>query len=810
MNMLAQTTHLGESSSAGNPFFNFIYGWFNDPIFIFITGIVLLGLFFWYLSSDNDKVKRNAGTLFILGISAFSWFSLLSSGIRYGIDIDGGVSFTLQVQPNIIDGKPVPLTSHAMEQACTTINERLNSTGANEVTVMPQGADKIQIQIPETNPEKIKQQRDIITKIAHLELLPVHPSNNELLSKGIERIPGWELYDYIFTDNSGKKHTQKLFLTKRSQLSGRDIASAYADPERRGHVNVTLSSDGSDKMWKITSQMRQGYDQLAIVLDGRVVSAPVVQSKLSRNFSISGLDDPGEAEQLAKTLSNPLTNQLTVLEERQVSASLGQQALHQGEMAGVAGLIICFILVLLYYRFAGMVAIVGLSINALILLGCMSLFGFVLTLPGIAGIVLTLGVAVDANVLIYERLREEKERGKPFRVALRTAYDKAFSAIFDSNITSLITAVILFSISSGTIKGFAVTLTVGIASSMIGALVVTRVLFYWAERIGMVKDMRFLNIFKKNSQIDFMSKRGYAGAISIILLLICFVYSGIKGKECLGIDFTGGASITYEVPSDSKIQFRDVEQLAGSVAGLKQAPTMQEFKTGAGDINIIIRCAADQGDVNAITAKIKSSMPEMVQEGGPGIEIIGPILGQEFLTNSLYAIIAGLVGIMLYLTVRFEWSFALGAVIAILHDVLLVLGIIILLDHKLNIIHVGAILTIAGYSINDKIIIFDRIREQLRFADPNENEVQMMNAAINNTLSRTILTSGATLATLVCLYFFGGPSMQDFSETILIGIVIGTYSSIYIAPPCVLMLPRKHGLHDEVKRAMEAEMGKVS
>lgn len=807
MNMLALTSLLAAAPADGNPFFNFIYSWFSDPIFIFITGIILLGLFFWYLSSDDDKIKRNAGTLFIIGLASFSWFSLISSGIRYGIDIDGGVSFTLQVKPNVIDGKPIPLTHNAMEQACSTINERLNATGANEVTVMPQGADKILIQIPETNQEKIKQQREIITKIAHLELLPVHPENRELLSKGIERIPGWELYTYSFTDDSGKDHTEKLFLTKRSQLSGRDIASAYASPEQRGHVNVTLSSVGADKMWKITSLMKPGYDRLAIVLDGRVVSAPVVQSKLSRNFSISGLDKPGEAEQLAKTLSNPLTNQLDILEERQVSASLGQQALHQGELAGAAGLVICFILVLLYYRFAGMVAIVGLTINALILLGCMSLFGFVLTLPGIAGIVLTLGVAVDANVLIYERLREEKDRGKPFKVALRTAYEKAFSAIFDSNITSLITAVILFAMSSGTIKGFAVTLTVGIASSMIGAIVVTRVLFYWAERIGMLKDMHFLNLFKNETKIDFLGKRKFTGALSVILLIACIVGAGLKGEKCLGIDFTGGASITYEIPAEAHLPVSTVEKAIATI-GLKQEPTIQEFKTGTGDVNIIIRCAADQNDVNLITDKIKTSLPQIVKEGGPSVDMIGPVLGQEFLVNSLYAILAGLLGIMIYLTVRYEWSFALGAVIAILHDVLIVLGIIILSGHQLNIIHVGAILTIAGYSINDTIIIFDRIREQLRFADPDESEVDMMNDAINKTLSRTILTSGATLATLVCLYFFGGPSMQDFSQTILIGIIIGTYSSIYIAPPCVLMLSRKHGLHNEVKRAMEAELGK--
>ncbi|MEG2971589.1 MAG: protein translocase subunit SecD [Akkermansia sp.] len=731
----------------------------------------------------------------------------MSSGIRYGIDIDGGVSFTLQIEPNVIDGKAVPLSSQAMEQACTTINERLNSTGANEVTVMPQGADKIQIQIPETDQEKIKVQREIITKIAHLELLPVHPENDEMLARNIERIPGWELYTYEFKDDNQKPHTQKLFLSKRSQLSGRDIASAYPIQEQRGYVGVTLSTAGADKMWKITSQMRHGRDRLAIVLDGKVVSAPTVQSSLSRNFTVSGMDGPGEAEQLAKTLSNPLTNQLTILEERQVSASLGKMALVQGEMAGLAGLALCFLMVLVYYRFAGLVAIVGLTINALLLLGCMSMFGFVLTLPGIAGIVLTLGIAVDANVLIYERLREEKDNGQTFKESLRRAYDKAFPAILDSNVTSLITAIILFYLASGTIKGFAITLTVGLITSMVGALVVTRVLFYWADRVGMLKDIHFLNLFNSSKNIDFMSKRKYAAIFSILLLLASVSAGFIQKDKCLGIDFTGGAQITYEIPKNVDVGSKAVESALVGLQ-LSQIPTVQEFNNATNETNIIIRCAAVMQDVNLVKSTLLQKIPQMVTPAGPSVDMVGPILGGEFMVGSLWAIAAGMLGIMIYLTIRFEWSFALGAVIAIIHDVLLVIGIIIMCGDQLNIIHVGAILTIAGYSINDKIIIFDRIREQIRYADPDTDETVMMNDAINNTLSRTILTSACTLATLVCLYFFGGPAMEDFSLSIILGIIIGTYSSIYIAPPCVLLLTRKHSLHEEVHRAMEAELGK--
>ncbi len=806
MNLLALTNAPAASSSQNNPVMDFIFSCFGDPLFIFIAGLLLLGLFFWYLSSDNDSTKRNAGTLFILGIAAFSLFSLFTSGIRYGIDIDGGVSFTLQVQPNIIDGQPEPLSKQAMEQACLTINERLNSSGANEVTVMPQGADKIQIQIPETDPEKIKEQREIITKIAHLQILPVHPNNQRLISEGIERVPGYELYDYSFVTDAGKEHTEKLFLTKRPLLTGKDIKSAYPNYAEKGYISVTLSSAGADKMWKATMPMVKGQDRLAIVLDGKVISAPVVQATLSKDFSISGLTKPGEAEQLAKTLTNPLSNELTILEERQVSASLGKTALQQSEIAGVAGLIICFILVAVYYRFAGIVAIVGLSINALILLGLMSLFGFVLTLPGIAGVVLTLGVAVDSNVLINERLREEKEKGNSFGIALRKSYEKAFSAIFDSNITSLITAAILVFMASGTIKGFAVTLIIGIASSMIGAIVVTRVLFYWIEKTGLLHDMQFLNLFKGVGIIDFMGKRHIAIACSGILFLVCVVGTFIQGKQCLGIDFTGGTSITYEVPQGVTADFKKVEQIV-SVLPLSQNATVQEFNTAAGETNIIIRCAANTNDTHLITAGINKDMPEIVTKAGPSVDMVGPILGDEFLRGSLWAIIAGLVGIMVYLAVRFEWSFALGAVIAILHDVLLVLGILILFKEQLNIIHVGAILTIAGYAVNDTIVIFDRIREQIRFADPNTPVKDIMNEALNNTLSRTVLTSASTLAAVICLYFFGGPAMRDFSLSITLGIIIGTYASLFIAPAAVLFFTRKHSLHDEIRENMEAQLG---
>ena len=609
------------------------------------------------------------------------------------------------------------------------------------------------------------------------------------MAEGRVRVPGYRLYEYTFKNGKGEDVTEKLFLEKRESLTGRDIVHAGVDLSRPTEVAVTLSNDGADKMYNLTSRMELNRDRMAVVLDDVVKSAPTVVSVLSKSFVINGLDGPGEAEALTKVLSNPLTNKLNFESASEISASLGHTALLQGEYAGITGLILCFIMMIIYYRFAGLVAIVGLTINALLLLGAMSIFGFELTLPGIAGIVLTLGVAVDANVLIYERLREEKEAGRPFRVAIRNSFDKAFSAIFDSNITSLITAVILYWMATGTIKGFAVTLTVGVITSMIGAILVTRVLFYWADTIGIMKDVKFLNLFKRKSNINFMGQRGWSCSISAILLVICIVVGAMKGKDCLGMDFTGGSSISYLVNKGDVTQKATVQEVAES--------------TDSSKVNILVNFSDNAQDKTEITSALKKSFP--VLDNAPfSEETIGQSMGYDTLITSAWALFFGILGIMIYLTVRFEWTFAIGAVIALTHDVLLVLGLVIISGTELNVIHIGALLTVAGYSINDKIIVFDRIREYIRYADPNDSAEQIMNEAINQTLSRTLLTSLSTLAVLVCLYFFGGPSMEDFAWTISAGILIGTYSSIFIASPAALLFSKKHGLHAEVKQAMKA------
>ena len=459
----------------------------------------------------------------------------------------------------------------------------MNSTGTSEVQILHSN-NKILIQIPQQDrdPEKNKEKLDamvkMLTKMAKLELLTVYPETDrviydldtqELLAAYEEKLAAYEselaagntkarkpalpripskfgLNDYMILpyphineetglpelNKQGRPVVEYMVLQKPyaamqkdMYITGKEVSRAQPDYVRKGYVDVVLNRTGADRMGRLTGSMQIGRDRLAVVLNNQIKCAPVVQAVLHKDFNISGLNGKGEPEDISKALANPLSSDLKVEGRKDVSAQLGQSALEQSGIAGAVGLLGVFAFCYWYYRTAGMVAMVGLTFNAIALLGLMSLFGFVLTLPGIAGIVLTMGVAVDANVLIYERMREERNAGRPFLVCLRQAYEKAFSAIWDSNITSLITAIILFWIASGSIKGFAVTTSVGIITSLIGAVVVTRVLFFWAEHLGLLKEFTFTRAPFQGKTFDFMKYRKPAMIASTLVLLGGLAYT---------------------------------------------------------------------------------------------------------------------------------------------------------------------------------------------------------------------------------------------------------------------------------------------
>ena len=782
----------------------------DDRMLTFLTGLGLLALFFWYFATDFERKKRNIGTVIVAAIGIFSLLSVVpnekwgdvitgkasltdSHNLKGGIDLIGGSSFTLRVQPGKDEnGDPVSVNPTAVQQAIETVEKRLNAFGTADLLIVAQGQDRILVQMPGVSPQEASDVRKTLEKVARLELKTVNPDSRSIVSQ-MEQDPentfepGYDLKELETEDDDGVMGIEKILVNKRYDLDGSYVVHAqelYGPYE--GKLSVKLNSEGASKMFQLTSKMNHGVDRLAIVLDGKVLSAPVVQSSLGANFEISGMKNASEARALAAALLNPLKNPLLVEEERTVSATLGKETVKQGITAGIAGLALTLVFVLLYYRFAGLIALFGLVLNILILFGAMAMFGFTFTLPGIAGIILTIGVAVDANVLVYERLREELAAGKTGKTAIGAAYEKAFSAIFDANITTLLTALILFWRASGTVKGFAVTLTIGILATLITALLCTRVLFWWFSDAGVIKKLSFMNLIPKKA-FNFLGLRKLAFTFSAILILAGLSTVGMKGDQALGIDFTGGAQLSFQMQNGQRIDQAEAQALINTL-DLSKSASSQEETTLTGEELLTIRSATS--DAPKIEAAMISEF-EVLSNNPPSRETISASLGSEFLTTAVWALIIGLITIMVYITIRFEFSFALGAFAALLHDILICLGIVVISGQQLSLIHVGAFLTIAGYSINDTIVVFDRIREDLKTKRGDVKDV--MNTAINSTLSRTVLTSMTTFVAVLVLFIYGGAALKDFSFTIMIGVVVGTYSSIFIASPIVYVWTKMRG-----------------
>ncbi len=783
----------------------------KDPLTVFIIGLTLLILFFWYFATEVERRKRNVGTFLTLGLVVLCFLAAWPprDRLKGGIDILGGSSFSMSIQPRIDEktGEPMAITPEQVEQAIIVIEKRLNAMGTAEPLIARQGDNGILLQMPGVAPEESAKIRETLEKVAKLELREVSTRNEEVAPDGKslasrvlakeEIVPGYQAFEYKSKDVDGNEIKMPILLNRRPALGGSDIAYASPSPQQADAVAITLNRAGTDKMIALTKNMQPGRDRIAIVLDGEVISAPTVnQVPLGKDFIIEGLREPGEVQSLANSLMNPLENALVMGEFRSVSPTLGSAIVKQGLLAGVLSLSLTFLLVMLYYRMSGLIAILGLIVNMVILFGVMAMFGFTFSLPGIAGIVLTIGMAVDANVLIYERLREEIASGKSLRHAIEAAYEKAFSAIFDSNLTSLITAVVLFWLGSGSIKGFAITLTIGLLASMFSAILVTRVMFRWGLDLNFLKKLSFFNLIK-NPNYDFMGKRRTALWMAAGLIVISFVGFGVRGDRALGIDFTGGTRLMFLLGQETEVPLEQVNQSLKGITLTKAAYPQLETNPASGTL-LTVRCASE--DAEAITAQLRETIPAL-GEKKPGAEEtyliemsqeeVSALIGSAFLQQSLIAIAFGLLGIVLYITARFEFSFALGGFVAIFHDIIICVGIVVLMGGELSLIHVGAVLTIAGYSINDTIVIFDRIRETLLIRTGSVEKI--MNEAINATLSRTLLTSSSTLLSVAILAFLGGTALRDFGVIIFLGIIVGTFSSIFVATPVALWWSTRKG-----------------
>ena len=774
----------------------------DNPLIVVGAGIAIVALIFWYVATEIDRRKRTVGSIAIGIVVALCLAAVLplKEKLKGGIDLVGGSSFIVEIQPGQDEeGNPLPVNEGAIEQAKATLSKRLSNSGLSDNLMQPLGENRLIIEMPGVGPERRDEIRETIVTTARLLLKNVHPNSDQIIAQieaGTKTLePGYKVYPIRRTDpESGKLIEPGKILLKRRTIVGGDKVDLARPGNGLGVINVTLSKEGGRRLTNATGNMTIGRDRMAVVLDDEVLIAPSVNAILGRNFIVEGLDGREEVRTVSNALNNPLKYPLNILSERNVSARYGEEVVRQGVYAAGAGLALTLIFVIFYYRIAGFVALIGLTVNMLILFGAMAMFGATFTLPGIAGIILTIGVAVDANVLIYERLREELAGGKSLINAIRAAYEKAFSAIFDANITTLLTAIILLWRASDQMKGFAITLTIGILSSMFAALLVTRVFFFWGSDTGALKKLSFLNLIPAKT-IKFMEMRKPAFMLSSILLIGSLVVMGTKRDSSLGIDFLGGSIVNIQLKEGQELSEATVKKVIDDLP-LEKTPTIQleQPVQAEGDL-VSIKCATN--DLEKIETKLRSGiigiLAEKNTEGNYDIaldnETISASLGGEFLKNSFYALGLGLLAVLFYISLRFEFSFAVGAFAALFHDILICIGVVIMCGTELSLIHVGAFLTIAGYSINDTIVVFDRMRESLR--SKRGDVAQVMNLAINATLSRTILTSVTTFVAVLVLWIFGGSALKDFSFAIMIGVVIGTYSSIFIAAPVVYIWSKK-------------------
>lgn len=642
-----------------------------------------------------------------------------------------------------------------------------------------------------------------------------NPDYNVLLPRDIKLLWGVK----PFTPEGTSDEVLELYAIKaprgtdEAPLEGDVVTDARQalDQTSRPAVSMQMNAEGARK-WRTLTAANIGR-RIAVVLDDYVYTAPVVngeipsgQSEISGNFTLQ------EAQDLANILkSGSLPAPTQIVEESIIGPTLGKEAQSQGIISMVAGLVIVVLFMVAYYAKGGLVAISALVFNIFFILGILAQLGAALTLPGIAGIVLTIGMSIDANVLIFERIKEELRNGAGLMAAINAGYNKAFSAILDSNVTTFLTGAILYALGQGPVKGFAIVLMIGIASSFFSAVFITRVIVSWMSKKGDNSSISFATPFAKNAltgiNFDFLSKRKVAYLISTGIIVIGLAIAAINGLK-FGVDFTGGRSyiVAFEqpvVPSDLKVGLDS--EFDGSV----------EVKTyGANNVLKVTTSYLINEDDDASNKEVEEKVKEGItnvtgmtftedaenlganQFAITGSSKVGATVADDIKASSAEAMIAALIAIFLYILVRFrKWQFSLASIIALIHDTLFVIAAFAIASafgatFEIDQVFIAAVLTVIGYSINDTVIVFDRIRENIENRGTGKL-VKVFNDAINQTLGRTLITSFTTLIVIIVLLLFGGEVLRGFSFALFIGVVVGTYSSVYIATPIVVDLMKK-------------------
>lgn len=700
--------------------------------------------------------------------------------IKLGLDLKGGMHLLLRVETEKID---VNGRKDAVDRAVEIIRNRIDQFGVAEPSIQKQGVNGIVVQLPGVTDRA--RALSVIGKTAMLEFKLV-ADDPKLLP---EALNGNVAEGYELKELREEKRQENLLLKSEAVLTGDKLVNAAVSFDSTGFgqpvVTLEFDKEGSAKFARVTEEAVAKFKadgiarRLAIVLDGEVRSAPQMRVIIADGHAqIEGNFSYEEANDLALVLrAGALPAPVVVEEDRIVGPSLGKDSIEQGTKACILSAIFVGIFMSSYYLFSGLVATIALVLMIVLTLGALAGFGATLSLPGIAGLVLNIGMAVDANVLIFERMREELKTGKTVRAAIAAGYHKAFSAIIDSNVTTLITGLLLFYFGSGPIKGFAVTLSIGIGASMLTAIVVTRLIFDGMTSEGRNVSLRMFNILNEVPKIDFMKYRYWGYALSVIAVTIGLFAFFARGEKNYGVDFSGG--VLEQVKFKQSVDLGQIRKALESKGG--SSINLQNF--GEADRHeVIFRSAAAQPE------KIHEALDELVGKDNYEVlrqETVGPAAGAEIRGKAMKAFFIALIGCIIYMSWRFDTRYAICAIIAEFHDAFICVGAVALSGREFSLPVISAILTIIGYSLNDTIVIYDRVRENVKgmrkmtFKD-------IVNLSVNQTLSRSLLTNFTVFIVVAVLYFFGGDIINDFAFTMLVGCISGTYSTIFCASPILV------------------------
>ena len=674
--------------------------------------------------------------------------------------------------------------SSALTQSIEVVSRRVNELGTTEPVIQRQGTDRILVQVPGLgDPQRLK---DLLGQTAQLTFQMVDQSVP--VQEAMEGRPPAGTSVMFSTDDPPIPYV----IDDRVIVSGENLTDAQASFDQRTNepvVTFRFDTKGAQRFGQAT---QQNVGRLfAIILDGLVISAPQIREpilggsgQISGNFSVESAND------LAVLLrAGALPATLTIIEERTVGPGLGADSIKAGEIAGIIGSILVLLFMLAAYGFLGIIANVALVVNIIIIIAVLSALGATLTLPGIAGIVLTVGMAVDSNVLIYERIREERRAGRSIIQAIDAGFSRAMTTIVDANVTTLIAAVILFYLGTGPVKGFAVTLAIGIASTLFTAFTLTRwMIAEWVKRRRPKELPKSpMTIVPAGTKIPFMWLRRITFTGSAVVLLASLALFATINMN-YGIDFKGGTLIEVQSKGGAAADIGDIRARLGTLnLGDVQ---VQEFGAST---DVLIRVEAQGGGENAeqsVVAKVRGELEGVYDIRR--VEAVGPTVSGELARAGTIGVLASLLAILIYIWIRFEWQFAIGAIAATTHDVILTIGFFVVTGIEFNLSSIAAILTIVGYSLNDTVVVYDRVRENLR-RYKKMTLPDLLDLSMNQMLSRTVLTSVTTILALGALYLFGGEVIRSFTAAMIFGVVIGTFSSIFIAAPLLILFKLRPG-----------------